>query len=32
MEEQGKQINITLGEIAQLWNQYMNDTSSIRKL
>ncbi|MGG0368965.1 DUF3231 family protein [Priestia endophytica] len=29
MEEQGKQIRLTAGEIAQLWQQYMNDTSSI---
>jgi hypothetical protein len=29
MEEQGKQIRLTAGEIAQLWTQYMNDTSSI---
>ncbi|MGG0369754.1 DUF3231 family protein [Priestia endophytica] len=29
MEEKGKQIRLTAGEIAQLWTQYMNDTSSI---
>ncbi|MCM3538731.1 DUF3231 family protein [Priestia endophytica] len=29
MEEQGKQIRLTAGEIAPLWTQYMNDTSSI---
>lgn len=29
MDEKGKQIRLTAGEIGQLWNQYLNDSSSI---
>ncbi|MBV7509352.1 DUF3231 family protein [Bacillus sp. sid0103] len=29
MEDKGKQIRLTAGEVAQLWAQYMNDSSSI---
>ncbi len=29
MEEKGKQIRLTAGEIGQLWLQYLNDSSSI---
>ncbi|MGG3564276.1 DUF3231 family protein [Neobacillus rhizosphaerae] len=29
MEEKGKQIRLTSGEISQLWLQYLNDSSSI---
>jgi Protein of unknown function (DUF3231) len=29
MEEKGKQIRLTAGEIAQLWSQYLSDSSSI---
>lgn len=29
MEYKGKQIRLTAGEVAQLWAQYMNDSSSI---
>jgi hypothetical protein len=29
MEEKAKQIRLTAGEIAQLWMQYLNDSSSI---
>ncbi|MBU8918683.1 DUF3231 family protein [Bacillus sp. FJAT-29953] len=29
MEEKGNQIRLTAGEIAQLWIQYLNDSSSI---
>ena len=29
MEEKGKQIRLTAGEISQLWLQYLNDSSSI---
>lgn len=29
MEEKGNQIRLTAGEIAQLWLQYLNDSSSI---
>ncbi|WP_423798302.1 DUF3231 family protein [Neobacillus sp. SAB-20_R2A] len=29
MEEKGKQIRLTAGEIAQLWIQYLNDSSSM---
>jgi hypothetical protein len=29
MEENGKQIRLTAGEIGQLWLQYLNDSSSL---
>ncbi|WP_318503327.1 DUF3231 family protein [Bacillus sp. T3] len=29
MEGTGKQIRLTAGEMAQLWSQYLNDSSSI---
>ncbi|NYE07520.1 hypothetical protein F4694_004331 [Bacillus niacini] len=29
MEENGVQIRLTAGEMAQLWNQYLNDSASI---
>ena len=29
MEEKEKQVRLTAGEIAQLWAQYLNDSSSI---
>ncbi|MGM0873439.1 MAG: DUF3231 family protein [Bacillota bacterium] len=28
-EENGKQIRLTSGEIAQLWTQYLSDSASI---